>query len=44
MNEPIVVQKEYDHGKAVIIAGTIIIMTCILSCASVLMILIFRLM
>jgi hypothetical protein len=42
MNEPITPQKEYDHGKAVIVASTIIIMTCILSCAAVLIMLIMR--
>ena len=42
MNEAITPQKGKDHGKAVIIATTIVAMTCILSCAAVLIILIMK--
>lgn len=42
MNETITPQIGKDHGKAVIIATTIVLMTCILSCAAVLIILIMR--
>lgn len=42
MNEPVPTPKEHDHGRAVIIASTIVILTCILSCAAVLIILIMR--
>jgi len=36
------IQKNGDHGKAVIVATTIVSMTCILSCAAVLIVLILR--
>jgi len=42
MNEPAPVRSEPDHTRAVIIASTIVILTCILSCATVLIILILR--
>jgi hypothetical protein len=42
MNETITPRKDTDYGKAVIIATTIVLMTCILSCAAVLRILIMR--
>jgi hypothetical protein len=42
MNEPITPQKERDHSRDIIIASTIVVMTCILSCAAVLIILIMR--
>ncbi len=42
MNETITPQKGNDHSKAVIIATTLVLMTCILSCAAVLIILIMR--
>ena len=42
MNEASTPQKGKDYGKAVIIATTIVLMTCILSCAAVLIILIMR--
>jgi hypothetical protein len=35
-------QKDPDHGRAVIIATTIVALTCILSCAAVLITLILR--
>ena len=34
--------KDPDHGRAVIIATTIVALTCILSCAAVLIVLIMR--
>jgi hypothetical protein len=34
--------KERDHTRAILIASTIVIVTCILSCATVLVILIMR--
>lgn len=42
MNEPAPVKNEPDHTRAVIIASTIVALTCILSCAAVLIILIMR--
>lgn len=42
MNEPATSQKDRDHGREIIIASTIVILTCILSCAAVLIILILR--
>jgi hypothetical protein len=42
MNEPITPSYEKDHTRSIIIATTIVIMTCILSCAAVLVILIMR--
>jgi hypothetical protein len=42
MSETITPQKENDHGRAVIVASTIVIMTCIVSCAAVLIVLIMR--
>jgi hypothetical protein len=45
MNEnptPLASQKDPDHGRAVIIATTIVALTCILSCAAVLIVLIMR--
>lgn len=42
MNEIITPQVRKDHGKAIIIAVTTVFMTCILSCAVVLIILIMR--
>ncbi|KAF0107239.1 MAG: hypothetical protein FD146_1717 [Anaerolineaceae bacterium] len=42
MNEPATPQKERDRGREIIIASTIVIMTCILSCAAVLIVLILR--
>ena len=42
MNEPSKPREEKDHTRAVIIAATIVVMTCILSCATVLTILILR--
>jgi hypothetical protein len=42
MNEPLPTPQEHDHGRAVIIASTIVILTCILSCAAVLIVLIMR--
>jgi hypothetical protein len=35
-------QKDPDHGRAVIIATTIVALTCIISCAAVLIVLIVR--
>jgi hypothetical protein len=35
-------RNEPDHGRAVIIATTIVALTCILSCAAVLIVLIMR--
>jgi hypothetical protein len=42
MTEPTIVHKQDDQGRAVIIATTIVLMTCIISCASVLIVLILR--
>lgn len=42
MNEPVHTPKEHDHGKTVILASTIVILTCILSCAATLIVLIMR--
>ena len=42
MNETITRQHGQDHSKAVIIATTIVFLTCILSFAAVLIILIMR--
>ena len=42
MNETIKHPQEKDHTRAVIIATTIVVLTCILSCATVLVILILR--
>jgi len=45
MNEtplPPVAQKDPDHSRAVIIATTIVALTCILACATVLIVLIMR--
>lgn len=42
MNEPITPSHEKDHTRSIIIASTIVILTCILSCAAVLIILIMR--
>jgi hypothetical protein len=42
MNEPITPSNEKDHTGSIIIASTIVILTCILSCAAVLIILIMR--
>jgi hypothetical protein len=42
MNENITSPKETDHTRAVIIATTIVLMTCILSCAAVLIFLIMK--
>jgi len=42
MNETTTPQTGKDHSRAVIIATTIVLMTCILSCAAVLIILIMR--
>lgn len=42
MNESVTPKKEHDNSKAVILASTIVILTCILSCATVLIILIMR--
>jgi hypothetical protein len=43
MNEPVPPQKERDNGRAVIVATTIVVMTCIISCAAVLIVLALRL-
>lgn len=42
MNEINPAQQGKDHTKAVIIATTIVLLTCILSCAIVLIVLIMR--
>jgi hypothetical protein len=42
MTGPITPSNEKDHSRSIIIASTIIILTCILSCAAVLIILIMR--
>jgi hypothetical protein len=42
MTETITPQTDKDHGRAVIIAATIVLLTCILSCAAVLIVLILR--
>jgi hypothetical protein len=42
MNEPTTPQIGNDHTKSIIIATTIVLITCILSCAAVLIILIMR--
>jgi len=42
MNAPVPPQQDQDHGRAVIIATTIVALTCILSCAAVLIVLIMR--
>jgi hypothetical protein len=42
MNESITPQKSNDNGRAVIIATTIVVMTCIISCAAVLIVLTLR--
>jgi len=42
MNETITPPNGKDHGKAVIIATTIVLLTCIVSCAAVLITLIYR--
>jgi len=42
MNEKITPQKDIDHVRALIIATTIVLLTCILSCAAVLIILVMR--
>jgi hypothetical protein len=42
MNETSTPQTGIDHGRAVIIATTIVLLTCILSCAAVLIVLIMR--
>ncbi len=39
---PPVFQKDPDHTRAFIIAATLVALTCILSCATVLVILILR--
>jgi hypothetical protein len=42
MDEPITSKKGTDHTKAVILATTIVLMTCILSCAAILIVLVMR--
>jgi hypothetical protein len=45
MNEapnPTAAQQGRDHARAVIVATTIVALTCILSCAAVLIVLILR--
>jgi hypothetical protein len=42
MNETITPPEDKDYIRTVIIASTIVILTCILSCAAVLIILIMR--
>ena len=42
MNEPTLPSRDHDHGRAVIVATTIVLMTCIISCATVLVVLILR--
>jgi hypothetical protein len=42
MNEPITPHQARDHTRDIIIASTIVMLTCILSCAAVLIILIMR--
>jgi hypothetical protein len=42
MNETVPAKSEPDHARAVIIAATIVTLTCILSCAAVLIVLIMR--
>ncbi len=42
MNEPAPAKSEPDHTRAVIIASTIVALTCILSCATVWIILVLR--
>jgi hypothetical protein len=42
MNEPSTPHKDADHSRDVIIAVTIVSLTCILSCAAVLITLILR--
>jgi hypothetical protein len=42
MNSPVVPRQEPDHTRAVILSVTIIALTCILSCAAVLITLILR--
>ena len=45
MNEtpvPVAPQPGRDHARAVIIATTLVALTCIISCASVLIVLIMR--
>lgn len=42
MNEPTIPQKENDTGRTVIIATTVILLTCIVSCAAVLIVLVLR--
>lgn len=42
MNEPITPQKDQNQTRAIILASTIVILTCILSCAAVLVTLILR--
>ena len=42
MNEIRPTVTSQEHTRAIIVAATIILMTCILSCASVLIILIMR--
>lgn len=42
MREPIIQREEQDHTRAIVIASTIVALTCILSCATVLVVLILR--
>jgi hypothetical protein len=42
MSEPLTPHEDRDHTRAVIIASTIVALTCILSCAVVVIILILR--
>jgi hypothetical protein len=42
VNETNIPQKGRDHTTAVIVATTLVLMTCILSCTAVLVILIMR--
>ena len=42
MNEPIAPTPKRDNGRAAIIATTIVLMTCILACAGVLITLVLK--
>jgi hypothetical protein len=42
MNEPIAPTPRRDNGRAAIVATTIVLLTCILSCAGVLITLILK--
>jgi hypothetical protein len=42
MNEPVIPQKANDNGRTMIIATTVILLTCIISCAAVLIVLVLR--